>query len=75
MESPRGGCECRIKTVTRRLQTLVFIAGTRLLKWMEVKVKVKCTLVQALRLCTDRTARRGSTGIALLFLDHDTRRA
>ena len=31
---------------------------------------VKCTLVQALRLCTGRTAHRGSTGIALLFHDH-----
>jgi hypothetical protein len=30
-------------------------------------VKVKCTLVQALRLCTGRTAPRGSRGIALLF--------
>jgi hypothetical protein len=37
-------------------------------------VKVKCTLVQAPRLCTGRTAHRGSRGIALLFLDHDTRR-
>jgi len=36
--------------------------------------KVKCTLVQALRLCTGRTAHRGSGGIALLFLDHGTRR-
>ena len=36
--------------------------------------KVKCTLVQALRLCTGRTAHRGSRGIALLFLDHGTRR-
>ena len=35
---------------------------------------VKCTLVQALRLCTGRTAHRGSRGIALLFLDHGTRR-
>jgi len=26
----------------------------------------KCTVVQALRLCTDRTAHRGSRGIALL---------
>ena len=33
--------------------------------------KVKCTLVQALRLCTDH---RESRGIALLFLDHGTRR-
>jgi len=40
----------------------------------EVKVKVKCTLVQALRLCTSRTAHRGSRGIALLFHDHGTRK-
>ena len=33
------------------------------------KDKVKCTLVQALRLCTGRTAHRGSRGIALLFLN------
>ena len=39
-----------------------------------VKVKVMCTLVQALRLCTGRTAHRGSRGIALLFHDHGTRR-
>jgi len=38
------------------------------------KVKVKVTLVQALRLCTGRTANKGSRGIALLFLDHGTRR-
>jgi len=38
------------------------------------KVKVKCTLVQALRLCTDRTARRGSRGIALPFHEHGTRK-
>ena len=36
---------------------------------------VKCTLVQALRLCTGRTAHRGSRGIAVLFLDHGTRRS
>ena len=38
------------------------------------KGKVKCTLVQALRLCTGRTANSGSRGIPLLFLDHGTRR-
>ena len=37
-------------------------------------VEVKCTLVQALRLCTGRTAHRRIRGIALFFLDHDTRR-
>ena len=36
--------------------------------------KVKITLVQALRLCTGRTAHRGSRGIDLLFHDHGTRR-
>ena len=39
-----------------------------------VKVKVKSTPVQALRLCTGRTAHRWSRGIAVLFLDHGTRR-
>jgi hypothetical protein len=34
----------------------------------------KCTLVQALRLCTGRTAHRESRGIALPFHDHGTRR-
>jgi len=36
--------------------------------------KLKCTLVQALRLCTDCTVHRRGRGIALLFLDHSTRR-
>jgi len=45
-------------------------------RWIELKkglciVKVKCTLVQALRLCTGRTAHRGSKRVALLF--HDQR--
>jgi hypothetical protein len=36
--------------------------------------KVNCTLVQAMRLFTDRTAHRGNRGIALPFHDHGTRR-
>ena len=36
--------------------------------------KEKCSIVQALRLCTGRAAHRGSRGKALLFLDHSTRR-
>jgi hypothetical protein len=36
--------------------------------------KVKCTLVQALRLFTGRTPHKGSRRIALLFHDHGTRR-
>jgi hypothetical protein len=39
-----------------------------------IKKRVKCTLVQALRLCTGCTAHKGSTGIALPFYDHGTRR-
>ena len=35
---------------------------------------VKVTLLQTLRLCTGRTAHRGSRGIALLFHDHGSRR-
>jgi hypothetical protein len=42
--------------------------------YLLVKVKVKCPLVQALRLCTGHTAHRGSRGIALPFHDHSTRR-
>jgi hypothetical protein len=38
------------------------------------KVKIKVTLIQALRLCTGRTAHRESRGIALPFNDHGTRR-
>jgi len=41
----------------------------------KVKVKIKCTLVQVLKLCTGRTAHRGiSRGIALLFFDHGNRK-
>ena len=35
--------------------------------WRHCKKKVKCTLVQALRLCTGRTVHRGSRGIAVLY--------
>jgi len=41
---------------------------------MAKKKKVRCTVVRALRLCTGRTVHRGCRGIALLFLDHGTRR-
>ena len=43
-------------------------------KFTKGKTRVKCTLVQALMLCTGRTAHRGSRGIALPFHDHGTRR-
>jgi len=37
-------------------------------------LKVTCNVVQALRLCTGCTAHRESGGIALLFLEHGSRR-
>jgi hypothetical protein len=48
-----------------------FISTARQLAGVGVKVKV--TVVQALRLCTGRTVHRGSRGIALLFHEHGTR--
>jgi hypothetical protein len=39
-----------------------------------LRIKVKCTLVQALRLCTGRTAHRESRGTVLPFHDYGTRR-
>jgi hypothetical protein len=42
--------------------------------WTGCCNKVKCNLVQALRLCTGCMAHRGSRGLTLLFHDHGTRR-
>jgi hypothetical protein len=39
----------------------------QLLKTLKESRNLKCTLVQALRLCTGRTAHKGSRGIALLY--------
>jgi hypothetical protein len=47
---------------------------TQLSIYFTVKVKIQCILVQALRLCTGRTAHRGSRGIALPFLYHGIRK-
>ena len=57
--------------------TVVLIEGVwgHIKSWIvKLYSKVKCTLVQALRLCTGRTAHRESRGIALPFHDHGTRR-
>jgi hypothetical protein len=51
--------------------------GAKQLKIMGLKAygkRVKCTLVQALRLCTGHMVHRGSRDIALPFLDHGNRR-
>jgi len=53
------------------------LLGSRCTDWAILAnkwVKVKCTLVHALRLCTGRTAHRGSRGIVIHFLNHDIRR-
>ena len=55
------------------LHTVLMVKNIDHLQIWYIK-KVKCTLVQALRLCTGRTAHRGSRGIALLFHDHGIRR-
>ena len=60
----------RILCYMVRLGRVVFVQSCIQSK----KVKVKVTLIQALRFCTGRTAHRGSRGIALLFHDHGTRR-
>jgi hypothetical protein len=39
-----------------------------------ISFDIKVTCVWYVRLCTGRTAHRGSRGIALLFLEHGTRR-
>ena len=59
--------------VYRNIEASVRISDFKGLR-TQGKLKVKCTLVQALKLCTRRTARRRSRVIALLFLDHGTRR-
>ena len=51
-------------------QAVVTFCHLSCIRWK----KVKCTLVQALRLCTGVMAHRESRGIALPFHDHGTRR-
>ena len=52
---------------------LLFSTSARNIYTVPIK-RANCTVVQALRLCTGRTAHRRSRRIALLFLDHGTRR-
>jgi len=42
-------------------------SAIRMICHIHAHKKVKCTVVQALRLCTGRTAHRGSRGIAVLY--------
>jgi hypothetical protein len=65
-----------LTVVTRREWCQIQYLRTASLELLTIllKLKVKCTLVQALRLCTGRTAQRGSRGIAVPFHDHGTRK-
>jgi len=60
-----------VSVIHKKLILIIFVPK---LLCLHIEKKVKCTFVQALSLCTGRTAHRGSRGIALLFLDHGTRR-
>ena len=65
------------ENVTRKFKfhsNLTRITATSYDELCKGRVKVKVTLVQALRLCTGRRAHRGSRSIALPFHDHGTRR-
>ena len=64
----------KLRAIVRQAKAHSGLQRQRKKKKLNVKVKVKYILVQALRLCTGRTAHRGSSGIVLLFHDHGTRR-
>jgi len=58
-----------------RVNVLILLWNQFLFGPSKVRTTIyKSTPVQALRLCTGRTAHSGSRGIALPFLDHRTRR-
>ena len=57
----------KLRDVYWLLRVCVCVCGCVVLVPSYKKVKVKCTVVQALRLCTGRTAHRGSRGIAVLY--------
>ena len=67
-------CVCILRTGSNKYSAPLSFLIPSYIKVSNVKKKVKRTLVQALKLCTGRTARRGSRGIALPFHDHGTRR-
>ena len=64
---------CLLKEVIEgKIEGTIEVTGRRgkrrqqLLGNLKESRKLKCTLIQALGLCTGRTVHRGSTGIALL---------
>jgi len=75
-------CACDKKRINQRIRDSRIISAYYIVYEVTVHNKSKLyewpkgkdTLVQALRLCTGRTAHRGSRGIALPFHNHGTRR-
>jgi len=63
---------CERKIRRKSVVSVLFISICTALFIISEKIKVKRTLLQALRLCTGSMAHRGSRGIAVLFLDHGT---
>jgi len=63
-----------VKTIGFSIEALTKLHRPISLVQSTCKGKVKCAPVQAPRLYTGRSAHSGSRGIALLFLDHGTRR-
>ena len=60
-------CYCNMRCTVPLFWTSSSIKPAHSLPHERKKVRVKCTIVRALRVCTGRTAQRGSRGIALLF--------
>ena len=69
-----GHAMAHFVSVQARIQSLIRSGRSPSATGFAPNTLVQCTLVQALRLCTGRTAHRASRGIALLLLDHGTRR-
>ena len=74
VESKGGVCD-ELQGIGREVEVVTLKTTSRAYLSSNLgKAKVKCTLVQALRLCTGRMAHRGNSGTVLPILDQSTRR-
>jgi len=71
---PWQGIDYTIPEDDKSVETCGSVIICEIIVHLLVTVKVKCTILQALRLCTGCTPHRRCRGIALLFLDHGTKR-
>ena len=74
IQVPINNIHIQLSTIKKPIQLHVSAPIKNIFWAVYIACEVKCTLVQAVRLCTGRTAHRGCRDIALLFLDHGTRR-